>query len=68
MVQEVKDLSLSTAVAAVARVQFLAWELPHAMGMAKKRKEKKRREEKRERERGRERERKEGRKEGRKER
>ena len=41
VVQGVKDLVLSTAVlwvAAVVWVQFLAWELPHAMGAAKKKK------------------------------
>ena len=39
MVQWVKDLALSTAVAqvtAVMWVQSLAWELQHASGIAKK--------------------------------
>ena len=37
--QQVKDLELSTAVArvtAVMQVQFLAWELPQAIGVAGK--------------------------------
>ena len=41
MVQQVKDLALSTAAAqitAVVQVQSLAQDLPHAEGMAKKKK------------------------------
>ena len=44
MAQQVKDLMLSLLVwiAAVAQVRLLSRELPHAMGVAKKRKEKER--------------------------
>jgi len=42
LVKWVKDPTAATWVAVEARVQFLAWELPYSVGVAKKKKRKKR--------------------------
>ena len=41
MVQWVKNLTAVAWVVAAAWIQYLAWELPYAMGVAKKKKKKK---------------------------